>query len=93
VPDCFDHLNRYYKFKDIKRINTLQETDASLIEFAMKKEVNGWKSPYSCKRIVKKGIWNGIPVYGIPHPSGRVSRDDFGAIALYLRSEMKKLGI
>ena len=40
-----------------------------------------------------KGLWNDTPVYGIPHPSGRVSNDDFGAIALYLRSEMQKLGI
>ncbi len=93
VPDCFDNLNRYYKFKDVKRINTIQETDASLIEFAIKKEVNGWKTAYTCKRIVKKGTWNGIPVYGIPHPSGRLSPDDFGAIALYLKSEMQKLGI
>lgn len=93
VPDCFDNLNRFYKFTSVKRINTLHETDASLIDFAMKKEANGWKSAYSCKRIIKKGIWNGIPVYGIPHPSGRVSYNDFGAITLYLRSEMQKLGI
>ena len=93
VPECFDNLNRYYRFADVKRINTLQETDASLVDFAVKKDVNGWKSAYSCKRIIKKGIWNGIPVYGIPHPSGRVTNDDFGAIALYLRSEMQKIGI
>lgn len=93
VSNCFDNLNRYFRFSDVRKINTLKETDASLVSFAKSKEKNGWKSDYSCKKVVKKGIWNGISVYGIPHPSGRVSCNDFGAIALYLRSEMQKLGI
>lgn len=45
------------------------------------------------KHNVIKGKWGGIPVYGIPHPSGRVSNDDWGGIALYLKEEMEKLGI
>ena len=93
VPDCFDSLNKQFRFSDVKRISTLQETDADLIEFALNKERYGWITKYDCKRIIKKGSWDGIPVYGIPHPSGRVSYNDFGAIALYLRSEMQKLGI
>ena len=93
VPDCFDNLNRQFKFAKVKRINTLQETDAGLIDFAMNKEAKGWKIRYNCKRIIKKGFWEDIPVYGIPHPSGSVSNDDFSAITLYLRSEMQKLGI
>ncbi len=93
VPDCFNNLNRQFKFNQVERINTLQETDADLIDFAMNKKLHGWKTRYSCKSIIMKGLWNDIPVYGIPHPSGRVSNDDFGAIALYLRSEMQKLGI
>ena len=93
VPDCFDNLNRYFRFSDVKRINTLLETDSSLVAFAKNKEKNGWKTDYSCKRIIKRGIWDSIPVYGIPHPSGRVSCNDYSAVALYLRSEMQKLGI
>jgi len=93
VPNCFDILNRFFHFSNVKRVNTIQETDDEIIEFAMNKECKGWKIRYNCKRVVKKGLWNNIPVYGIPHPSGRVSNDDFGAIALYLRSEMQKMGI
>ena len=40
---------------------------------------------------VVKGLWNGLPVFGIPHPSGRISNDDWGAIALYLKKEMISL--
>ena len=93
VPDCFNNLKRQFKFTNVKRIDTLHETDTELVDFAMNKEVNGWKTRYSCKRVIMKGLWKDIPVYGIPHPSGRVSNDDFGAVALYLRSEMQKLGI
>ena len=93
VPDCFDNLNRNFKFIEVKRINTLQETDEEIIDFAMNKETQRWETRYTCKRKIMKGIWNGIPVYGVPHPSGRLSYNDRGAIALYLRSEMKKLKI
>ena len=93
VPDCFDNLDREFKFLDVKDIDTIKETDSDLIDFAMNKKDKGWKCRYSCKNKVKKGFWNGIPIYGIPHTSGSVSYDDWGAIALYLRSEMQKLGI
>lgn len=42
---------------------------------------------------IKKGYWNNIPVYGIPHPSGRVSNNDLGAICSYLKEEMQQLDI
>ena len=45
------------------------------------------------RQTVMKGLWNGIPVYGIPHPSGRISNDDWGGIALYLKKEMEQLGV
>lgn len=45
------------------------------------------------KKTVIKGLWNSIPVYGIPHPSGRINYDDWGGIALYLKKEMEQLGV
>lgn len=93
VPDCFDILNRKFHFSDVKRVNTLQDTDANLIKYAMEKTANGWKIPYCSRRIIKKGLWNGISTYGIPHPSGSLSNNDRAAIALYLRSEMQNLGL
>mgnify|MGYP005952114067 CR=1 FL=1 len=42
---------------------------------------------------IRCGMWNGIPIYGIPHPSGRISNDDWGAIAMWLKTEMCRLGI
>lgn len=42
----------------------------------------------SARQTVTKGMWGEIPVYGIPHPSGRVSNDDWGGIALWLKEEM-----
>lgn len=43
--------------------------------------------------VVKKGEWGNIPVYGISHPSGRISWENLGAIAHYLKEEMQLLGI
>ncbi len=37
---------------------------------------------------IHKGLWNGIPVYGIPHPSAHLSNDSMGAIALYLKEKL-----
>ncbi|MFJ1365649.1 hypothetical protein ACILPE_04375 [Capnocytophaga canimorsus] len=34
---------------------------------------------------IYKAYWNEIPVYGIPHPSGRLNNDDMGAIALFFK--------
>lgn len=51
------------------------------VEVIKPKMVNGQEASIT----IHKGEWNGIPVYGIPHPSGRVSNDNFGAIALYLK--------
>lgn len=40
---------------------------------------------------VIKGLWNCTKVFGIPHPSGRISNDDWGAIAMYLKKEITAL--
>ena len=92
VSHCFDMLNRRFKFDDVKSIDTAKSTDPELLEFALTKEKDSWKSIYSCKDTVMKGYWKGIPVYGVPHPSNRnINYDDLGAVALYLRSEMQKI--
>ena len=59
--------------------------------FVKSKKSGAWKQTYKCSKPVMKGNWNGIPVYGIPHPSSSVSNDDLGAAALYLRSELQKI--
>lgn len=89
IPDCFDLLNLKFHFADVRSIKLDENIAPHLVEFAIKKS---WKSgiPKS-NRTIKSALWYGIPVYGIPHPSGRVSNDDWGLIALYLRNEMEKL--
>lgn len=49
--------------------------------------VNG----HPARHKVVKGLWNNLPVYGIPHPSGRVNHEDWDAMALYLKNEMTAL--
>lgn len=39
---------------------------------------------YNCSKSVKSATWNGIRVIGIPHPSGRISNDDWGCIGKYI---------
>ena len=39
---------------------------------------------YVCTKIVKTGVWNGIPIIGIPHPSQRISNDDLGSVANFI---------
>lgn len=92
IPECFDMLNKKFQFSKVESIDTAKATDSMLIEFAKNKKNGAWKNTYSCCQSLKKGLWNEIPIYGIPHPSySRLSNDDYGAIALYLRSEMQKL--
>ncbi|MBP5799406.1 MAG: hypothetical protein J6W43_05810 [Prevotella sp.] len=95
VNECFDRLNEIYKFDNVESISTVKKTSPDLIEYALHRtDGRNWSYEYNCKLEVKKAIWNGIPIYGIPHTSLRgFNWDDFGAIALYLRSEMQKLGI
>ena len=89
IPDCFDLLNLKFRFTDIRSIKLDENIAPHLAEFAIKKN---WKSGIpNSNRTVKMALWNGIPVYGIPHPSGRISHDDWGLIALFLRNEMEKL--
>ena len=40
------------------------------------------------KRGVTKAMWGDIKIIGIPHPSGRISYEDLGAIAMYLQNEL-----
>lgn len=42
----------------------------------------------SAKCFVAKAMWNGIKILGIPHPSGRISTEDWGVIALFLKNEL-----
>ncbi len=93
VEDCFLLLNNRFHFDKITDIDTAKETDVSIIDFVKSKKSGGWKETLSCTKPVLKASWNGIPVYGIPHPSSSISNNDLGAIALYLRSEMQKIGI
>ena len=93
LNDCFLLLNNRFQFDNITAIDTAKETDASIIDFVKSKKSGGWKETLSCTKPVLKASWNGIPVYGIPHPSSSISNNDLGAIALYLRSEMQKIGI
>ena len=94
VEECFCLLNEKFHFDNIINIDTSRDTDIDIIEYAKSKESGGWKETHTCSKPILKATWNGIPVYGIPHPSSRnLYADDLGAIALYLRSEMQKLGI
>jgi len=93
VEDCFLLLNNRFQFDNITDIDTSKETDVSIIDFVKSKKSGGWKETLSCTKPVLKASWNSIPIYGIPHPSSSISNNDLGAIALYLRSEMQKLGI
>ena len=42
----------------------------------------------AAKHSVVKGMWSGIKFIGIPHPSGRINYDDWGAIAMFLKKEI-----
>jgi hypothetical protein len=33
-------------------------------------------------------MWGDIKILGIPHPSGRISYDDLGAIAMFIKKEL-----
>lgn len=91
IPDCFDLLNQKFHFENVQSVRLSDNLNPNLAEFAIKKS---WKSGVpNSNRTIKTALWSGIPVYGIPHPSGRVSNDDWGLIALYLHNEMESLGI
>ena len=95
VKECFDKLNLKFKFDDVEKVSTVEATNRDLLDFALRRtDGKNWKSIHNCKKTIKKASWNRIPIYGIPHTSARdFSWDDFGAIALYLKSEMLKIGI
>ena len=91
IPDCFDRLNHKYHFDALRVIKLSESIRPDLKDFAIKKS---WKTGVpNSNRCIKAALWKGIPVYGIPHPSGYVSDLDWGLIALYLRGEMEKIGI
>lgn len=91
VPDCYDKLNLKFHFQQEELVNTAEDTEQSVLDEVLISKK--WKHVHKCSKTVKRALWNNIPVYGIPHPSGSVSSDDMGAIALYLKSEMQKLNI
>ena len=72
VADGFDALNTSFGFE-------------SVISFCPNRILpDGTK--LECKWGLKLGIWNGIPVIGMPHPSARgISNDDWGTIAYALK--------
>ena len=89
IPDCFDNLHQKYHFDNLRTVTLSESIKPHLEEFAIKKS---WKSGIpQCGRTIKTALWNGMPVYGIPHPSGHVSYDEWGLIALYLRGELENL--
>ena len=91
VPDCFEKLNFKFHFQQEIIVNTAEDTDKNILDEVLVSKK--WNHVHKCSKTVKRALWNDIPVYGIPHPSGSVSSDDWGAIALYLKSEMQKLNI
>lgn len=92
VEDCFDRLNTKFHFQQVKTVITAEETEKSIFDEVLSS--NKWNHICNCTKIVKRALWNDIPVYGIPHASRRdLLRDDRAAIALYLKGEMQKLGI
>ncbi len=91
VEDCFDRLNMKFHFQQVKTVKTAEETEQEILDEVL--STKKWNHIHNCTKTVKHALWNDIPIYGIPHPSGSISHDDFGAIALYLKSEMQKLSI
>lgn len=72
ISDCFDRLNLKFGFD-------------AVVSFSPSHIIND--KPYQCKKIIRMGLWEGIPVIGIPHPSTRdFSNDDWGVIAHFLKT-------
>ena len=93
ISECFDNLNSKFGFKDVKSVQLYENIEPQLVDFVRNKTERSWKNVPQIDCIAKSGIWENIPVFGIPHPSGPISNDCWGLIALYLRGEMEKLGI
>lgn len=71
IPDCFDRLNQNFGFD-------------AVVSFSPSHIING--KPYQCKETIKMGLWKGVPIIGIPHPSGLHNHDDWGVIAHFLKT-------
>lgn len=71
IPDCYDRLNWKFSFD-------------AVISFSPSHIINN--KPYQCKQTIKMGLWEGIPIIGIPHPSGLHNHDDWGVIAHFLKT-------
>lgn len=71
IADGFDALNQAFGFE-------------SVVSFKPSGIINGVK--IECKWEIKLGLWNGVSVIGIPHPSARISNDDWGIIAYTLKN-------
>ena len=72
ISDCFDRLNLKFRFD-------------AVVSFSPSHIIND--KPYQCKKIIRMGLWEGIPVIGLPHPPTRdFSNDDWGVIAHFLKT-------
>lgn len=77
VNECFNLLSNNYNFENTETIRPSYTTsDGKVI---------------TSSHIIKSGKWNGITVIGIPHPSGRVDNDSWGAIATFLKQQFQSL--
>lgn len=73
IPNCYNYLDRRFHFSG----------RMTLVPERMRQGVH-----IVSRHAVTKADWEGIPVYGIPHPSGCVDNDSWGAIAQYLKDEL-----
>ena len=64
IPDCFDRLNIKFKFD-------------AIVSLPPSHTING--KSYQCKQVIRMGLWEGIPIIGIQHPSGLHNHDDWGS--------------
>ena len=71
IPDCFDRLNMKFKFD-------------AIVSFPPSHTING--KSYQCKQVIRMELCEGIPIIGIPHPSGLHNHDDWGVIAHVLKT-------
>ena len=71
IPDCFNRLDLKFSFD-------------AVVSFSPSHVING--KPYQCKQTIKMGLWEKIPIIGIPHPSGLHNYDDWGVIAHFLKT-------
>ena len=73
VRNCFDLIDKQLNFTKVTSIYPQRMVGDKLLV---------------SRHIVKRGLWNNIKVFGIPHPSLPISNDDWGTIAQFLKKEI-----